>query len=408
MYLRIPGNDEFTIDKDLNLRKKGLDYPHEGGTIEIHLYGLLKKVTKQWLYGVAFYGLDMPKGFKDRFCEIEFADIDLRSHKVFEPFIPILRNPIMVNEKYRMIASIPKYAIADDGEVIEIETDNVVNQVYNKNGYYYVHFYHSRIKRSVGRSLHRLLAIAWKPDNDFMSKPVVNHIDGNKLNNNIDNLEWNSFAENIKHSVYNNLTDQTEGYRVLDMVTNTETKYPSMGEMTRALNISKISYLSDKMLLTCQYMVGDRYAIKSIDDTSPWIDALEYNRLLVAKGRSRIEALHVDTNTVYDVTTALEAKKLIDASYGYLRVLGSRKVQKPTKGYVFRLVDFLEWKDITIVDDLQASKNVIITTIATGEEKEFPSLRKAAAYIKTDKKTISRRLGNGKEYMGYTFRLRSE
>ena len=59
-----------------------------------------------------------------------------------------------------------------------------------------------------------------------------------------------------------------------------------------------------------------------------------------------------------------------------------------------------------IVDDLQTSKPVAITLIATGEEKEFPSLRKASEFINVDKKTIARRLGNGKEYMGYTFKLK--
>lgn len=44
---------------------------------------------------------------------------------------------------------------------------------------------------------HRLIAEAFL-DNS-LNLPVVNHIDGNKQNNCVANLEWASYAENMKH-----------------------------------------------------------------------------------------------------------------------------------------------------------------------------------------------------------------
>lgn len=56
--------------------------------------------------------------------------------------------------------------------------------------------------------VHRLVAKMFLPR--LFENYVVNHKDGNKLNNNFSNLEWVSIQENVDHSIENGLTPQGE------------------------------------------------------------------------------------------------------------------------------------------------------------------------------------------------------
>jgi len=63
------------------------------------------------------------------------------------------------------------------------------------NGYLHVSLRRPGEKQ-VKATVHRMVAIAFLP----MNGREVNHINGNKLNNAVENLEWCSHAENMAHA----------------------------------------------------------------------------------------------------------------------------------------------------------------------------------------------------------------
>jgi NUMOD4 motif/HNH endonuclease len=71
-----------------------------------------------------------------------------------------------------------------------------IQKVANKSSYYKVYLYKEGQEFKV--FLHRLIGMAFIPN--LENKPFINHIDGNGLNNAIDNIEWCTAKENNTHA----------------------------------------------------------------------------------------------------------------------------------------------------------------------------------------------------------------
>ena len=88
------------------------------------------------------------------------------------------------------------YDITEDGTVTNLLTGRVLAGSVNSYGYRVVSFTKNGIRKD--KKVHRLLAQTFLPNPNNYSD--VNHIDGNKLNNSLDNLEWCSRQMNNDHA----------------------------------------------------------------------------------------------------------------------------------------------------------------------------------------------------------------
>lgn len=93
---------------------------------------------------------------------------------------------------WRDIKGYENYIISDKGEIKSIKTGKIMQKWINSDGYYSVTLKHQNGKRKTFK-VHRLVAQAFIPNPE--SKPTVHHIDEDKLNNKVENLEWRTYKE---------------------------------------------------------------------------------------------------------------------------------------------------------------------------------------------------------------------
>lgn len=116
----------------------------------------------------------------------------------------------------------------------------ILKQRINSRGYLYINLSENAKYKSY--TVHRLVAIAFLGKSNL----TVNHKNGNKLNNTIENLEWITDLDNRKHAKENNLTAKGErnGRHKLTLFSVKLLRYKykngkSIRSLSREFNISR-------------------------------------------------------------------------------------------------------------------------------------------------------------------------
>jgi len=107
-----------------------------------------------------------------------------------------------MKEEWKVLDSFPNYKISNTGKIISLKFNKEIGKKSNyNNGYITVTLRGTNENKSLYK--HRLVAQLFIPNPN--NKPDINHIDGNKWNCSIDNLQWVTKSENTQHAVSNGL-----------------------------------------------------------------------------------------------------------------------------------------------------------------------------------------------------------
>jgi hypothetical protein len=121
------------------------------------------------------------------------------------------------------------YEVSNMGRVKNTKTEQILKGTIMRNGYV---MYHLRCENDEHQLGHRLVALLFI-DNP-LQKEQVNHINGIKTDNRIENLEWTTAQENMEHSFVNGLQSR-EMKTIFCFTLNGDfiAKYKSSAEITK-------------------------------------------------------------------------------------------------------------------------------------------------------------------------------
>lgn len=97
---------------------------------------------------------------------------------------------------YFEIRSIARITIQKNDKIYSVK-DRILKQCIDDGGYLCIKL--RKDKKTITVRVHRIIAKTFIPNpNNY---PCVNHKDGNKMNNSIENLEWCTYAQNTQHAI---------------------------------------------------------------------------------------------------------------------------------------------------------------------------------------------------------------
>ncbi|UYB00765.1 hypothetical protein GMNKNHGO_00138 [Enterococcus phage vB_Efa29212_3e] len=150
----------------------------------------------------------------------------------------------------KTIKDFESYTINEDGQVYSKRSNIYLKPDIDKDGYEIFRLSNKGVKKAFKG--HRLVALAFIPNPENL--PIINHIDGNKRNNTVTNLEWCTNQQNIQHAYNTGLTEAyTRGLEIYDINKKcVVSRFNSYDDLAKVTSLSKLSLIDivyhDKLL----------------------------------------------------------------------------------------------------------------------------------------------------------------
>lgn len=306
----------------------------------------------------------------------------------------------MSNGEFRVIPGYDCYGVSNNGTIISFERGLILIQ-YILNGYRIVDTFRGSLTETL--PVHRAVALAWVVNPDPSKYTIVNHKDGNPLNNWWENLEWTDYSGNNYHAVNTGLRSDNIRCKVRDFHTGQVREFSSMAQAAEFMGLRKdasICHLYPKMF---GKLVMDRYEFRFADDPAPWF--YENRTELVPPSRYMVQVKESDgtTKEVYSNRALLKDYQLYDSPYGKSIPALAQYGNEIYPDREFNVRDSYTEQQYRVTRSTKESKATSIIAMHGNRTVIFSSLTECAKCFGVDRSSITNRLNNGQTLDGWTF-----
>lgn len=306
----------------------------------------------------------------------------------------------MNQKEFRVIPGYEKYGVTSDGVIKSFERDLILNQ-YRLDGYAIVDTFRGSLTETL--PVHRAVALAWVPNPDSTSNTVVNHRDGNRLNNVSENLEWTTYSGNNYHAINTGLRSDNIRCRVREFQTKMVYEFSSMAQAAEFMGLSKDAPIEQLQPKKFGSLISDRFEFRFADDPTPWFYESRSERVPPSRFMVQVRESNGDTREIYSNRNMLKDYQLYASPYGKsipgLAKYASEK--HPDKSFVVR--DSYSEIQHRTTRSTKLSQQIGVKARYDGDVMWFDSLTKAAHHFDVDRSCIVSRIESGEDLDGWTF-----
>jgi hypothetical protein len=228
--------------------------------------------------------------------------------------------------------------------------------------------------------MHRLVAQVFL--NNLENKPVVNHKDGNKLNSNLNNLEWASYQENSIHAYEYGLNKSRKPVIQFDIFMNKINEFKSLNDASTKLNIcpTNIGGCCQGKIKTAsgfRFMFKEDYKI-GVDYSSNFKKHINNKQII---------QFDLSFNKLQLFNSVAEASKKININRAGIDDCCKGK-QKTSNGYIFMYKTDFEYKNVHTFQKKTKAIKIIQFDLKMNKIEEFSSITEAEKKLKINNSNI--------------------